>query len=174
MNRLASSAKVAAVAFLLLFVDCQSGIGRTEFTPMSLVRGCISNEHSIDKCVGVWEMQNVAVPTDRDMWIDLGSDGFIKRVSPDMAAWMQGPTAPRSKLLPGSRVLFDFVKDENVFTCPQRATDVGVERLSAMRHIQYRWWCGPKDRWTGRTRGTRCFYYWAVGSPAAPDVPHRN
>lgn len=41
-----------------------------DFHP-SRLRGCISNQYSIDKCLGVWESQNVRLPVDFDYWVEL-------------------------------------------------------------------------------------------------------
>ena len=161
---------VALVCLLSIMGVSKSG---PEWTTQSRARGCTSNANSIDKCVGVWESQYVAIPTDRDIWIDIGSDGLIKRLSPDMAAWVATAAVPaNARLVVGSHALFDYTRDTNVFTCPERARDFSLRERS-LAHIHYRWWCGPADRRSGKTRGTRCFYYSEVGTREDPEKVHR-
>ena len=175
MSLLSDAAFGALVVLATLYFVSVSLSPYTDFTSESRSHSCISNQRSIDKYVGVWESQQVAIPTDKDIWIDFWTDGSIARVSPDLSEWMKHAGAAHGhELVPGSRELFAYAKDVNVFRCTERVVDRGQEAFDAgPREIHYRWWQGRPGRY-GRTRGTQCSIYDRSGPPEWPDRPHRS
>lgn len=169
--------RVAGAFVLLLAVMGTCAQCRHQrFDVSARVRVCVCNQSSLDKCVGVWESQNVvALPVGRDLWIDFWTDGTIARVSPDLEAFMKTQNLPQNQRLgAGSKVLFDYGKDLHVFNCPQRSHDMGRSSRDkpAPTEVHYRWRCGPKDK-IGRIRGTRCKFYYDVGPREDPSEAHR-
>jgi hypothetical protein len=115
-----------------------------EFTAMSIERVCFANRTSIDKCVGVWESQFVALtPTAEPLWLELDTSGKIVR----------------DRLAPGGEILFKYTRDYNVFRCVMRVAQTGGEFPTPETH--YRWVYGKsrQDDLDGRTRGTRCLVH---------------
>jgi hypothetical protein len=168
------------LAFALLFVGgCELFFGHHhshEYTSVSRARGCVSNLNSIDKCVGVWESQNVAIPMDRETWIEVDSRGRVTRVSPTVTELMKRAEVPaRVRLAPGSTVLFDYVKDLNVFRCMSRVHAIQDEVLDKNPETHYRWVSSPEPReeLRGRKRGVICLLHHDVGPRDRPDAVHR-
>lgn len=161
------------------FRDCDSG--RHEQSGYSRARGCMSNQNSIDKCIGVWESQRDAVPIKRDLWIELLSDGSIGRVSKDVEVFNASLKLPANEeLKPGSKVLFNYTKDLNLFRCPARWNELADRgdaevQLAKQPEVHYRWICGPLRRpeLGGRTRGTVCVPHGEAGEPGDPELRHR-
>jgi hypothetical protein len=166
------------VLMLALMSGCVAmGVSKyVEFTTMSHDRGCVSSQNSIDKTVGVWEAQFVALPTDRDVWIELGTDGRVTRVSPDLAAWQKTQRVPeKNALAPGATVLFEYNRDESVFACVERLKLVTPERLRASPEVHYRFIqsAKPCKELRGRKRGTLCLLYGELGPRGGePHTPH--
>ena len=173
MGLLADAFFGTAVILATMFFVVASVSPYTDFTSESRSRACISNQNSIDKYVGVWESQEAAIPTDKDIWIDFWTDGSVARVSPDLETWMTHAGIPqRERLLPGSRVLYVYAKDPSIFSCAERVNDRGAQAFGAGPHeIHFRWWQGRPGR-NGRTRGTQCLMYDRSGPPDWPDRPH--
>ena len=142
MNRIVNNLICALVAmgFLMYYHD-QTVEPRAS---SSRTRGCMSNRNSIDKMVGVWESQNVAIPADGLTVIVLSSHGRILK--------MQAP--PSLKLRPAGLELYNFVKDRNVFVCPATYN----WDPSTPEHPAYVWVMDsqPIAFLQGRPRGTFC------------------
>lgn len=147
----------------------------TEFTPTSRSRGCMYNQNSIDKCMGVWESQNVELIKRGPLWIELDTRGRIARVSPELQAIGTAPGIPAQQTLrPGSSVLFDYSKDMNIFTCPERANRVGAAINDTAVEVEYRWMWSPDPipELGGRRRGAICLFHHSVGPRDDPDARH--
>lgn len=170
----------ALVILLLVVGGCAGLINSvqmyTEFTSKSRARGCIANLNSIDKCVGVWESQNIAMRAKQDLWIELDTDGKIRRISRDVAA-MADKVPEKAQLLPGSAALFDYTKDVNLFRCPERVSALNSRTYDVKpAEVHYRWvQRSPEpagEELGGRTRGTICLFHGRVGPRDGPELAH--
>jgi hypothetical protein len=170
------------VGGILVLLSAAGISKRFEFESQSRARGCVSNQNSIDKAMRVWESQNVPLPVDRDLWIDIGTDGRIARVSADVEALQARlPVAERSRLARGSSVLFDLIKDHWVFWCPTRVNqvashvgwDAARERSLSRPEVHYRWVSSSTSRADlGSPRRTCCMLYGRHGVREDPDARH--
>jgi hypothetical protein len=137
---------------------------RFEFERSSRLRGCVANQNTIAKAVGVWEANNRPIPSDRELFFELKIDGRIARASPELEAL---------GLHPGSSALLDVVKDPWVFACPARFAHLrdhfGVADFQEVRgkvaETHYRW-VG------GKTRKATCLLYGAQGQREEPGLEH--
>lgn len=166
---------VGALAVLVALLDMSFSM-YTPFTPVTRARGCSSNQNSLDKAMGVWESEHAATPLDRDLWVEFRSDGTIARLSPDMEAWHAGLKVPPARpLKAGSKAIYDYLKDLNVFCCPSRYNVLPGDALVKAPEIHYRWISGPAPRkeLNGRRRGTICIFYGEVGPTDDPLAVHR-
>lgn len=145
-------------------------------------RGCLSNQNSIDKTVGVWESQYVAMPNDREVWIDFGSDGRVHGVSATLDEYLRKQPVPAAwQIISGTDALFRYTKDVNVFQCPSRANTVGPEELNRRPETEYRWISSnrpiPELSRPGSTntrkRGTICLHHRNTGEDGTTDSAHR-
>lgn len=117
---------------------------KAEMEEYSRRRGCISNQSTVDKCVGVWESMNVELPADRDLWLDLGCNGTIARVSPDLG------------------------HDGDAFWCPEQG------KPAAGSAVHYRWMSRPDPiaALGGRTRGAVCLRHGESAPSGDPAARH--
>ena len=158
------------VVIVIIGVLSIMGVSKyTEFTTQSRTRGCISNENSIDKSMGVWESQNVAIPTSAGASVTFKTDGTTVANAGIPAAV---PSA--SSLAAGSKVIFNFTKDANVFTCPERANVVGNTISSSSAETEYYWISNgtAPGALNGKIRGTCCINYGSAAGAtriAGPD-----
>jgi len=160
------------VVIVIIGVLSIMGVSKyTEFTTTSRVRGCVSNENSIDKAVGVWESQNVAIPLNgTNSTITFTTDGKVSAVGGPVAT-LSVPAA--AKIAAASLAIFNFTKDMNVFTCPERSNIVGPDKIQTTGiEPDYQFVLSgtagtglPGIR--GRTRGTCCTNFGASASAAA-------
>jgi prepilin-type N-terminal cleavage/methylation domain-containing protein len=163
------------VVIVIIGVLSIMGVSKyTEFTTQSRIRGCVSNQNSIDKTVGVWESQNVAIPNITvEATISLNTKGLLTAPIGGVAAAFITAVPLNSQLKAGSTVLFDYSKDMNVFTCPERANIVGSDISGAKAETEYTWISKAKANATaapaaepklgGKSRGTWCNNYVDTG-----------
>lgn len=162
------------VVIVIIGVLSIMGVSKyTEFTTTSRVRGCCSNENSIDKAVGVWESQNVAIPqTGAVKHLQFGTDGKI--TATDFAGLAAPPT---SQLTNGNLVIYQFTKDVQVFTCPERFNIAGggaINQGAGIEPAQYDWRImnAGIPALNGRTRGTLCVAFGTVGPDGTTATKH--
>lgn len=142
------------------------------FAQQARVRGCIANQSTLAKAIGVWESQNVQLPADATAWIDVTTGGRVARVSPKLAGasapWQAVPA--QAKLVRDADVLFRYTRDVNLFRCPQRYSALR-DRLGAREtgkyleenpEVHYRWVGG---------RGV-CLLHGEIGPREDPDLVH--
>lgn len=163
------------VVIVIIGVLSIMGVSKyTEFTTQSRIRGCVSNQNSIDKTVGVWESQNVAIPNiGVEATIKLKTTGLLDGPIAGPAAAFITASPLNARLVGGSTVLFDYSKDMNVFTCPERANIQGSEINGTKVETEYTWISKSKTGPTaapaaepklgGKSRGTWCNSYVDVG-----------
>ena len=143
----------------------------TEFTRSSRTRGCVSNQNAIDKAVGVWESQYVAVPAvAATKGIDFDTKGAI--VNSDFGALL-APAA--AKLTSPSKTVFNFTKDLNVFACPERTNIAGSDVIATTAETDFGWRIstGANALLNGRTRGVLCITFNANGPDGTTSTQHR-
>lgn len=152
-----------------------------EFTTLSRLRGCVSNQHALDKAIAVWESQYQPLPEDRAIQIDFASDGTIARTSPALDTWQAAARVPVAALLTrGSSVIFKYTKDVGLFQCPGRYQFVALsdemlqERLRKQPEIHYRFLSSPRPlpELGGRKRGVICELFGEIGPRDDLRNPH--
>ena len=168
------------VVIVIIGVLSIMGVSKyTEFTTASRKSACVSNENAIDKTVGVWESQNVAIPTPAaDSALILDTNGQIKNsVTPFNA--LSAPAGSRlSSADPAS--LFRYSKDANLFCCPERANIVnGVGNLHSTAENDYEFHVSPTNL-AGlgtKMRGVYCLFFGGTatnGPDGTPATRHQN
>ena len=166
------------VVIVIIGVLSIMGVSKyTEFTTQSRQRGCVSNQNSIDKAVGVWESQNVAIPAVAAVnSIVFSTSGKITASNFNALA---APTG--SRLLPAApdnAVIYNYTKDLNVFTCPERANIAGGEAINStgVEPSQYSWQISNAAIAVlqGKTRGTVCNAFNLNGPDGTTGTYHRQ
>lgn len=162
------------VVIVIIGVLSIMGVGKyTEFTTQSRGSACISNKNAIDKTIGVWESQNVAIP-DGARSVSFNVNGVIGTAT--------GLTAlavpPAEALVAGSKVVLKMTKDENVFCCPERANVAGgIEKIhgAASPEVNYTWKmvAAADATLNNKTRGTTCDFYGSTGPDGTTNTQHR-
>src|SRR5437016_4575625 len=114
------------VVIVIIGVLSIMGVSKyTEFTTTSRTRACVSNENSIDKAVGVWESQNVAIPSvAAAKRILFNTKGEISQS--DFSALQTSATSKLDNAA-GKLCIYNYTKDVQVFTCPERFNIVGSD-----------------------------------------------
>lgn len=163
------------VVIVIIGVLSIMGVSKyTEFTTQSRQRGCVSNQNSIDKAVGVWESQNVAIPTAG------GSISFntIGRITASSYVALAAPATSKLDTGAGASVIYNFTKDLNVFTCPERANIAGGEVInSSAPEVDYTWLIATTGiaNLNGKTRGTQCNFFGILNGPdGTTSTAHKN
>lgn len=163
------------VVIVIIGVLSIMGVGKyTEFTTTSRIKGCVSNQNSIDKLVGVWESQNVAIPNVTvEAKLVFDTKGALVGDVTGPAPTFITSTAANERLLNGSTVIYDYSKDMNIFTCPERSNIVGAEINGTKSETEYTWISkaktgptavpAPEPKLNGKTRGTWCNAYVDTG-----------
>ena len=164
------------VVIVIIGVLSIMGVSKyTEFTTQSRQRGCVSNQNSIDKAVGVWESQNVAIPQTPAGSIRFGTDG---RITGSNFTTLAAPATSKLDTAAGASVIYNFTKDVNVFTCPERSNVAGSDKInsSAIEPNQYSWQINNAaiPALGGKTRGTVCQAFNALGPDGTTSTWHRQ
>lgn len=164
------------VVIVIIGVLSIMGVSKyTEFTTQSRQRGCVSNQNSIDKAIGVWESQNVAIPTAPAGAITLNTVG---RITASSYTTLAAPAASKLDMAAGASVIYNFTKDLNVFTCPERANIAGGEVINTAggAETNYTWNISAVaiPALQGKTRGTVCNPFGATGPDGTTNTYHRQ
>lgn len=171
--------------FALAAVLWLSNVGTEKyrnFVKMARMRGCIANQSTIVKAIGVWESQNVLLPAEPGLWLDIATDGRVTRVSQKLASagapW--GAVPQDARLEKGSDVLYRYVRDAWAFRCPQRrfalterlGEDAFAKYLDKNPEVHYRW-MGARGGGKARTAPTAvCLLHGEVGPREYPELVH--
>ena len=162
------------VVIVIIGVLSIMGVSKyTEFTTQSRQRGCVSNQNSIDKAVGVWESQNVAIPATPNNVVF----STLGKIASSTTGGLAAPAGSRLKSGGTDElVIYNFTKDLNVFTCPERSNVVGGEKINSV---------SPENCYTwkidavaiavlqGKTRGTICNSFNLLGPDLTTNTYHR-
>lgn len=136
---------------------------------------CLKRQHQIDKALGIWESQNVALtPGLIPFAIDFDRSGRIVRVSESLSKAAANWTSGKPPLTVGSTGIRDYLGSAWAFSCP-----LGEQRLpeasnEAAGDVHFRWTTSSQvvPELVGRKRGTICLQYSAKGPPGADSEVH--
>lgn len=163
------------VVIVIIGVLATMGVSKyTEFTTESRRQTCISNQTSIDKAVGVWESQNVAINKNATANITFNGSGQISGTPVNVPSGMTGDAVR------------NFVRDDNTFICIEAAQQ-NFGGLKSMTLAQrqgnnfYGWTSatGEQAYLNNKRRGAFCITYSYSGTAevngpdGTPDTRHR-
>jgi prepilin-type N-terminal cleavage/methylation domain-containing protein len=155
------------VVIVIIGILATMGIGKySQFTRDARRSGCVNNQNTIDKSVGMWEARYVAFPKRRDAAMDAS-------IQFDQYGKLYDPTNLPSRLsATGDRAteIADITGDEMVFICPETIVAWGgmAEMTSAARSsdkdYEWRYVFAESKALNNKKRGTICLVF---GSEAA-------
>jgi prepilin-type N-terminal cleavage/methylation domain-containing protein len=163
------------VVIVIIGVLSIMGVGKyTEFTTQSRGSACVSNKNAIDKTIGVWESQNVAIPSSVAADVTFDTNG---KIAASAGLTKLAVPATESLATVGSAVVINMTKDENVFVCPERANVVGLAAIHTGKTVEndYKWQIvlAAVPALNNKTRGTECLHYGNTGPDNTTNTLHR-
>lgn len=162
------------VVIVIIGVLSIMGVGKyTEFTTESRRGACISNKNAIDKTIGVWESQNVAIPAGARS-VTFNTNGEITASSG--VDKLAVPADQNMSTAAGKACIVKMTKDENVFVCPERANVVGgLETIHKTPEADYTWkmTAAADATLNNKTRGVTCDNYGSTGPDGTTNTLHR-
>ncbi len=153
------------VVIVIIGVLATMGVSKyTEFTTDSRRNSCISNQTGVDKGVGVWESQNVAITKRSPVKLTFAGNGNITARSGTLPTKLQSPN---------DGVIADFIRDDNVFMCPEFANDAGGYGAVDRAAETYIWVSSVTalDFLNNNRRGVACKNYSNSTGTEGADVP---
>jgi prepilin-type N-terminal cleavage/methylation domain-containing protein len=114
------------VVIVIIGVLATMGVSKyTEFTTDSRKQACSSNMNSVNKGVGVWESQKVAITKGSRVTLTFNGGGDITALSGTMPTGLNTNAATAPAYSNNNRSIAAFIRDDNVFMCPEYASQNG-------------------------------------------------
>lgn len=158
------------VVIVIIGILATMGIGKyAQFTRDARRSGCVSNQNTIDKSVGMWEAKYVAFPkrtTGKDAKITFNLNGDIAEEPENLPSRLSKSTDARAA------EIADITGDNIVFICPETIVAYGgmseIESSDKTTYKDYEWRLTASDSaaLNNRRRGTICLVF---GSEASED-----
>jgi prepilin-type N-terminal cleavage/methylation domain-containing protein len=114
------------VVIVIIGVLATMGVSKyTEFTTDSRRQSCISNQTGVDKGVGVWESQKVAISKAGKATITFNGGGDITATSGTLPTLLNSTAATAPAYANNNRAIAGYIRDDNVFMCSEFANQAG-------------------------------------------------
>ncbi len=114
------------VVIVIIGVLATMGVSKyTEFTTDSRKQACTSNMNSVNKGVGVWESQKVAITKASRVTLTFNGGGDLTATSGTVPTGLNTNAATAPAYSNNNRSIAAFIRDDNVFMCPEYANQNG-------------------------------------------------
>ncbi len=129
------------VVIVIIGVLATMGVSKyTEFTTDSRRSTCISNQTSVDKGVGVWESQKVAITKASKVTMKFNGGGDITATSGTIPSQLNTNAPTTTAKDNNNRAIAAYIRDDNVFMCPEHASqNGGIGAVSRSGTDLYMW-----------------------------------
>lgn len=167
------------VVIVIIGILATMGIGKyAQFSRDARKSGCVNNQNTIDKGIGMWESKytSFALPSggaiDCQFYMNGGKHSFNNNGSGDFPARFRSTTAARND------EVYNQIQDETIFVCPETANAYsGIDNIPVGDRSQtsdYQWFMFARGTTSllptaGRLRGTGCLVWGSVATSGPSD-----